>query len=288
MAHVRLVVVDLDGTLLDSAKRISSRDERAIRGLAGSGVSFAIATGRRFAAVSHYVDALKLAEPAWVISNSGAFVRRGVDGPILRRRLFDRTLAARALQVAHEHRVTPLVHDGPEACEMLLVDQVGRTDPEPILERYLGAGQHGLTTVDALPANRDPVQLTFAASIAANRGLDQSLRQDLAERILTRRTEYTNPPELSLLDVLHPQASKRAAVLWLMHALRVEVEELLVIGDNWNDLDMLELAAEGGQAIVMANATSELRQRFEATASNDASGVARALEERVLKKGTAR
>ena len=275
MPRLRLAVVDLDGTLLDSNKKISDRNQRALKRLTGLGVHLAIATGRRFSALRPYLEALELAEAPWVICNSGAFVKRGLEGPPLRRRLFARELAEEALRLARDHDVAPLVHEGPHAETLLLAegDRSGRH-----LARYLGEASPRPDTLADLNLARDPVQLTFAASIAANRQLEQSLKNALSGQILTLRTEYPRPSELSLLDVLHPEASKRAAVSWLMKELGVDGAELLVLGDNWNDLDMLELAAERGHAVVMANAVAELRDRFETTASNDDSGVAQVIE----------
>lgn len=277
--RVRLVVVDLDGTLLDPSKQISPRDKLAIRALHSQGVHFAIATGRRFSAVKAHLAELDLVEEPWVVCNSGAFIKRGLHGALARRRLLDRELARRALSVASGFDAGRIVHDGPDAESHLLVDRSVNNEP---LKRYLRTTKPEPTGLASLKLARDPVQLTFAATISTNRKLERALVEDLGDGLATLRTEYPGPEELSLLDVTHPQASKGAAVGWLIDELRVGVEALLVIGDNWNDLDMLELAAGGGQAVVMANAVEELRARFESTGSNEESGVAQALEERVF------
>jgi hypothetical protein len=108
----------------------------------------------------------------------------------------------------------------------------------------------------------------------------QLLLTDVAGQIAMHRTEYA-ARNLSILDLLPPGCSKGAALDSLARIRGLEREQIMAIGDNLNDLEMLEYA---GRAVVMANASEEMRARarlrgWELTASNDDDGVARAVEQ---------
>ncbi len=93
------------------------------------------------------------------------------------------------------------------------------------------------------------------------------------------RTEYPDE-DFALLDVLAEDATKSSALAFLSGKLGLAIEETMAIGDNWNDLDMLESA---GLGVLMSNASEELRGRgFAETATNDESGVAEAIERYLL------
>ncbi len=117
-------------------------------------------------------------------------------------------------------------------------------------------------------------------SVAEMRRAEEGLAaSDLAPRIEMHRTEYA-ARDLSLLDILPPGCSKGAALRRLAQQRGLSREEILAIGDNWNDLEMLESA---GHAVVMANGAPDLvreaRQRGWAIAApNDEDGVAQVLE----------
>jgi hydroxymethylpyrimidine pyrophosphatase-like HAD family hydrolase len=106
------------------------------------------------------------------------------------------------------------------------------------------------------------------------------LLSDVAGQIAMHRTEYP-ARNLSILDLLPPGCSKGAALHSLASIRGLERNQIMAIGDNLNDLEMLEYA---GRAVVMANASQEVRQLaqrrgWEITASNDEDGVAQAVEE---------
>jgi hydroxymethylpyrimidine pyrophosphatase-like HAD family hydrolase len=102
------------------------------------------------------------------------------------------------------------------------------------------------------------------------------------------RTEYP-ARDLSILDLLPQGVSKGAALKKLAARLGMEREEVMAIGDNWNDVEMLEWA---GQGVIMGNAAAELRamaktRGWKQAPSNDEDGVAVVLEAMVAKRGAA-
>jgi len=274
----RLVAIDLDGTLLSSKREIGEQDRQALAACVERGADVAIVTGRRFPAARPILDDLPI-DPI-VVANSGAIIKAGVDGPLLRRRLLRRDIAQAVLAIASDASIEPVVHDGPDAEGHLIIRSAARGLPH--VGRYLHQAMPPPTWVSAIRLERDPVQIGFAASVGAIRELAARVRAELDDTsdMSLARTEY--PLEkLALLDVLAADANKSAALKFLSRHLEVALSETLAIGDNWNDLDMLETA---GLGVVMANAVDELKARgFAETASNDEAGVASAIHRYVLR-----
>ena len=276
--NYRLVAVDLDGTLLSSSHEIPAENHRALAECASAGVAIAIVTGRRFPGVLPYLRALDL--DAFVVANSGAIIMEGIDGPILRRRLLARPVAEQVLDIAERSAMEVVVHDGPNAEGHLILRKSARELPH--LLRYLSRSTPPPAWTDIIRLERDPVQIGFANSVSVIRSFATLLNTELGARrneVSLARTEYP-VDDLALLDVLAAEATKSAALRFVSERLRIPLSETLAIGDNWNDLDMLEHA---GMGVVMQNATQELRERgFEETETNDEAGVARAIRRYVL------
>lgn len=271
----KFVAIDLDGTLLSSTREIAEEDRQALAACIEAGVSVAIVTGRRFPAARPYIDELPI-DPL-VVANSGAIIKTGVNGPLLRRSLLRRDIAEAVIEIASDAGIEPVVHDGPNAEGHLILRSVARELPH--VGRYLHGTMPPPLWVSSIRLERDPVQIGFAASVSAIRELAARLSAEVDD-ISLARTEYPLE-ELALLDVLAVDANKSAGLKFLSDHLAVSLSETLAIGDNWNDVDMLETA---GLGVVMANAVDALKNRgFAPTKSNDEAGVANAIHRYVLK-----
>jgi hypothetical protein len=139
----------------------------------------------------------------------------------------------------------------------------------------------------AFDGGEEPIQGMICGTVAEMKEAEkQLLLSDVAADIAMHRTEYAGR-DLSILDLLPPGCSKGAALDSLARIRGLDREQIMAIGDNLNDVEMLEYA---GRAVVMANASEELlvmaRQRaWEVTASNDDDGVALAVEEVLRQNG---
>ena len=278
MPRFRLLAIDLDGTLLSSTREVSAEDRRAIARARAVGVEVAIVTGRRFPAARHYVE--PLGNDLFVVANSGALIRHGTSGPILRRRLLPIPVATFVLSVANRAGMEPLVHDGPEAEGYIFLNERARSIPQ--VNRYLNRAFPPPSWVTELLLERDPVQVGFTGTVARIRDFETQLLDQLTSerhQVKLARTEYPEE-DFALLDVLAEDATKSSALAFLSSNLGFTLEETMAIGDNWNDLDMLESA---GLGVLMRNAVEELRGLgFAETGTNDESGVAEAIERYLL------
>jgi hydroxymethylpyrimidine pyrophosphatase-like HAD family hydrolase len=138
----------------------------------------------------------------------------------------------------------------------------------------------------ALRDGEDPIQGMVAGSVDQMRQAERAFRASewngLCECV---KTEYPGR-DLSILDLLPPGVSKGWALERLARRLGVDRKQIMAIGDNWNDVDMLEWA---GQAVIMGNAAAELRtlakmRGWKQAPPNDQDGVAVVLEKALAKR----
>ena len=274
---IRLVAIDIDGTLLDSRFQLSEANRRAVRAAHERGAEIVLVTGRRFTFAQPIAAQFSLA--LTVIASNGALVK-SEDGRTLWRQLLPREQARAVLVAAGPFRERALLLFDREAAGQIVVENI---DPSHApVDGYFKRNRAYLLQVKRLEdaLTEDPIQVLFAGPVAPLRELDQLLRRaPCAEAISVTRAEYPQR-DFTLLDVLDRGCNKGRALARYAAARGFAREETLAIGDNWNDREMLEFA---GLAVVMGNSDAELRQAgWALTASNDEDGVALALEKFLL------
>lgn len=278
MPRYRLLAIDLDGTLLSSRREIPEENRKAVRDAARAGVAVAVVTGRRFPALKPYVEPLGI--DAFVVANSGAIIRDGLAGPILRRRLLSLDTAIAVVELSRTASIEPILHDGPDAEGHIVLRDSARDLPS--LKRYLNQSFPAPRFVETIELERAPVQVGFTGGVEQIRSFESELVARFRERNLAASLARTEYPEddFALLDVLSPEATKSKALEFLCLRLGIATDSSMAIGDNWNDLEMLERA---GLGVLMANASDELKSRnFAPTLGNDDAGVAFAIRRYLL------
>lgn len=283
---IRLLALDLDGTLLNSRGQLSERSRRALEQAREIGVRIAIVTGRRFRDARPI--ALELGIDIPLISHNGALTKHARTLETVAATLLPLDAAREVLRVGRSAGGDALVSDDPEGAGVMVYDHV--SGDNRALAEYLRWARHihgddfgeAVRKVDSLEDYLDhaPVHVAFSGRCEAMRELNDILHRELGAIVKIFPTLYA-PRDFGLLDVVHPQASKGAGVAAVAAELGVNPDEVMAIGDNLNDLEMLHFA---GTAVVMENAEPALRDipGFHLTATNDEDGVARAIEEYVL------
>jgi Cof subfamily protein (haloacid dehalogenase superfamily) len=279
---IQLIAIDIDGTLVPSTgPKISPRNCAALRAAEAVGVEIVIATGRRQAYAMPLIAQVGLDENSVMISSNGAVVR-GFDGQLLDRRFLP-VETARKLSVALRGYGTMVFTFDRQGTGALVIENMQQLNAR--IDRWVEANRPYLVEVQpierAFDAGEEPIQGMVCGTVAEMIAAEtQLLASDLGGLIAMHRTEYATR-NLSILDLLPPGCSKGAALDSLARIRGLEPEQIMAIGDNLNDLEMLEYA---GRSVVMANASEEmlalaLRRGWEVTASNDDDGVALAVEE---------
>jgi Cof subfamily protein (haloacid dehalogenase superfamily) len=282
----RLVAIDIDGTLLPSfSQEISPRTARALRAAQAAGITVAVATGRRVAYTSPILEGLGLRADMPLITSNGAVVSALSGEPI------DHTLLP-----AHVARgLCALLR--PFGCMVFTFDKPGRgalvlEDLEQTHGRislWVETNRNAIEVVkpleNALLDGEDPIQGMVAGAIVKMKQAEQALQaSQWADHCACIRTEYS-ARNLAILDLLPAGISKGHALSRLAARLGVDRRETMAIGDNWNDVEMLEWA---GQAILMGNAAQELRtlaktRGWKQAPTCDQDGVAVVLEKIIAK-----
>ncbi len=283
---VSLLALDLDGTLLNSHGHVSIRNRQALEAARKRGVKVALVTGRRFRDARPL--ALELGVDVPVIAHNGALTKHARTLETVVVMPLPLEAARHALRVGRDAGADPLVSDDHEGLGILVYDHL-RGDNKPLLQYVAWArrihgdeGQDAVCQVESIEEYLDhpPVHLAFSGSCDEMQELELVLHQELGQRVKIFCTTYRKR-DFSLIDIVHPEASKGVGVAATAAELGIAREEIMAIGDNLNDLEMLSFAGTG---VIMENAEPRLHELegLRITASNDDDGVAIAIEEFIL------
>jgi Cof subfamily protein (haloacid dehalogenase superfamily) len=270
---IRLLATDIDGTLLNPQFQVSDCDLMALRRAHAAGIEIVLVTGRR------HTFALPIAKQLgfdlWLISSNGA-VTRSLAGETFHRDLMPAETCRKLCAAMQEFRGnTVLTFDKETKGAIVLehLDELGES-----IRRWLEKNMEYIEFVvpieNALVS--DPVQAMFCGTMSR---MSQALRAlegaGMDGTVTVLRTEYP-ARDLSMIDVLNTGCSKGHALeRWATHR-GYQREEVMALGDNHNDVEMLEFA---GYPVIMGNACAELLSRgWTVTRSNDACGVAAAVD----------
>jgi Cof subfamily protein (haloacid dehalogenase superfamily) len=276
---VQLIALDIDGTLLNSRFLVSERNRSAIAEATRRGIEVALVTGRRYdfaMPVAQQIDS-----PLTMIVNNGALVRTK-HGETLVRHLLPRDTALRVLQATQPWReATSVVFDRPRANQVML-ETIDIEDG--IRGAYYKWNKPFLGEARPLESclTEDPIQVMLSGPVQPMRAAEQALRgvQFINEFALAV-TAYESK-DFSMIDVLNPRVSKGVALAEWASLRGIMREEILAVGDNHNDEEMLTFA---GIPVVMENAVPELKTRgWHVTHTNDNDGVAAAIERFALRE----
>jgi Cof subfamily protein (haloacid dehalogenase superfamily) len=288
---VRLVAIDMDGTLLPTfGKAVSERTIRALRAVQEAGITVAIATGRRTNYTAPLLEGFGLRADMPLITSNGA-VTRTLGGESMDRCHMEARVARGLCGLLRGYGALVFTFDRPGRGELVL-EELELTHGR--ISLWIEANRNAIEVVkpleDALPDGQNPIQGMVTGTIEKMRLAELALKAsewNLACESV--RTEYP-ARDLSILDLLPQGVSKGWALERLAARLGVDRKETMAIGDNWNDVDMLEWA---GQAVMMGNAAQELRtmakmRGWKQAPPNDQDGVAHVLEAALAKVLAAR
>jgi len=280
-SRVRLIAIDIDGTLLPSSgTTISRRNCQALREAQAAGIHVVVATGRRQQYAGPVLEQVGLAPRTVLISSNGSVVRH-FDEKIIQRNLLPSASARALCPALRQFGPTMVFTFDRQSGPSLVVESMES------LHRRIGlwVESNRDDMVEIVPLERAfdqdeaPIQGMLCGEIAQVRDAQRALENmDLAANITMQRTEYVER-DLGILDILPPNCSKGHALADYAYSVGVEAAEVMAIGDNFNDQTMLEYA---GQAVVMGNAGAEMqalarRNGWTITLRNDDDGVAATL-----------
>lgn len=264
MGPIKLVVSDIDGTLITSAGEVSAATRRAIARVMAAGVHFSVASGRPTKRVRAVLEGLGVNVP--IISSNGAVIEDLSTGEIIYSLHLEHALARRVLTVAAEYDLLWSFIDAAEGWSYV----AGQRDVLDVLRPW----------VAELDARRvDDLDLFFAEQPLIRKIVVAGDERDLVHfepTVAAIEGVYITSSWLGNREIMVRGADKANAAKHLATRLGIEPEQVLAIGDHRNDLELLAWA---GMGVAMGNAAPELKEIADwVTASNDEDGVARALD----------
>ena len=286
---IRLLAIDIDGTLLDSRGQLPDAHRDAVVDASARGMEIAFVTGRSFHFSRPIADLFP--NPLTLIVNNGAVVK-SKSGETLIRHVLPRDTARHILGEtrAYEDSVALVFDDDTNGAAVAGGDsgRARRDIPQIVYERmdwsvpnrkgYYEKNRAFITLADGPLADAlsdDPIQVMFNGNVQPMRELLSFLRAlPVANQISVAVTEYERR-DFALVDVTRSGCSKGATLAQWVASRGWSPAEVMAAGDNLNDVEMLDYA---GTAFVMGNATDALKSRgYRLTESNDEGGLASAI-----------
>lgn len=264
--NFKLIAIDLDGTLIGRDLLISARNKQAIKKAIRKGVIVTLATGRTYETTAPYAKELGIKVP--VICYQGAMIKNSIQ-----------TLKNDTMKLNMVKQIIKLGLDNKTQVCLYFSDRAYLSKP------LTNVGQKYLNEVELLKEIRivdlahyylrsEPLKAMFIDKpVRIKRFLAQ------AKRKFDKKLYFTISA-ITYLEFLSKKSSKGEALKELRKHFRIKKEETLVIGDNYNDIPLLQ---EGGFAVAVKNSCQELKRNADyITEAYNRDGVAKAIEKFVL------
>jgi Cof subfamily protein (haloacid dehalogenase superfamily) len=262
---IRLLLADVDGTLVTKDKVLTDRTVEAVEKLKKAGVLFAITSGRPPRGMSMLIEPLEITTPIAAF-NGGLFAHP--DMSVVEQRVIPDDVTPSVIKLLAEHGVDVWVYRGADwfvrdvsAPHVAREGWTVRFDPTPVADFDAVSG--GVAKVVGVSDDNDKVQKAVDAT-----------REYFGDHVSAARSQ----PYYA--DVTHPQANKGGVVKYLSEIYGIPAQEMATIGDMPNDVLMF---AQSGLSIAMGNASHDVQEAARrVTTSNEDEGFANAVERFVL------
>ncbi|WP_084786738.1 Cof-type HAD-IIB family hydrolase [Bacillus tuaregi] len=280
---IKLLAIDLDGTLLDKGKYISKRNIAAIQTLKQRGVEVVIATGRaNFDAQNIFKD---IPFDPWIIGTNGATIHKP-SGELFQSIPLEKSLALTMLETLEKEQLYYEAFIEGEICapeygRKLLFQEMdrlhsGNPDLDIDLLRLEVEIQFGQSSFQFIPSYQKLQDIDSDIYNILTYSFDD-------DKLKKGWSQFTDIQDVTIVQsgihnfhLQHKQASKGNALKLLAEELQINLSECAAVGDNYNDLSMLEIA---GLSAAMGNADREIKEACSiVTKSNNEDGVAHFIE----------
>lgn len=266
----KMIAIDLDGTLLTDELTISPNTITTIQKAVRMGTVVTIATGRMFSSAKLIAEQLGIHAP--LITYQGAMIRVAGEAEALYERSVSPAISQKLIEIAREKNIH--------------------------LQVYQDDILYGAVETDKLVAYADAVQVPYTIepdlTRLATKGFTKLLFIDEPDvldplqkelQLLFGESAYIAKSKKTYLEVTHPEANKGSALLFLANELGIDRSEIIGIGDNHNDSELLKAAGFG---IAMGNAVQKVKDIADYTSfSNNDEGVLHAIEKFILEPANA-
>ena len=263
---IRMLLADVDGTLVTQDKVLTDRAIAAVGKLKQAGILFAITSGRPPRGMSMLIEPLGLSTPISAF-NGGVIVHP--DMSVIEQRVLPASVTPAVIDLLYAHGVDVWVYRG--------ADWFVRDPKGPHVARETWTVRFEPTPVDGFAAVSDGVAKVVGVSDdydAVQKAVD-AVRDRFGDHVSAARSQ----PYYA--DVTHPDANKGAVARYLSQVYSIPPEQIATIGDQPNDVLMF---AHSGLSIAMGNASHDVQEAARrVTTSNEDEGFANAVERFILR-----
>jgi len=271
---IKLLCVDMDGTLLNTRGEISKRNIDTIKKVHEKGVKVTICTGRIFTSARYFADLIGIKVP--IIATNGSYIREKDRDEIIYKAVLGKRKCEEVLRVLRKYEIYPHFN----------------TPDTVFTEKIIYTSQNYTNMNKSLPKNRQiDIQVVEDWDLVFNKYEDEILKcicidEDI-EKIKAAKKELKSNEELEVVssrmdnfEVMNKGVSKGRAVEVLAGFYNIKQEEIMCIGDNENDISMIKYA---GMGVAMGNAEEFVKDIADyVTTTNDDDGVAKAIDKLIL------
>lgn len=260
----KLIIFDLDGTVVDQNLEIDSKDLRVIHAIQSQNIIVTIATGRILKAAAPFIEKLQVNHP--VILYNGAVILDPRSTEVLWEKRITREKADFVLELAQSHNLNPLLYLKPSD------DRFYVSEITSAIERFMAKDGITCWVVDNLCdfLTEDPIKIM----IISNREKLNRFREELETKVGGLSVVFS---EVNYLEILPPGISKGSGLIKLCELLEVPMSEVVAFGDNMNDAEMIE---EAGLGVAMGTGPQALKAKADfVTSSVDEGGIREILYE---------
>ncbi|WP_088104764.1 Cof-type HAD-IIB family hydrolase [Halalkalibacter urbisdiaboli] len=254
----KLVVLDMDGTLLDNSHNVSKANTAVIRRMKRGGTSVVLASGRPYESIYPYVKHLGINSP--IIAANGALIKNPLSSEIHYSSGLPNNLASEIIEYGQKNKY-PI---------SLYFDGEVHTFNENMVKVHWELEKINARLTNKVESEKDLYKIIFASTPQKIEETFKYLERKYKEKLYITRSDDI------YLDVMNINVSKGKALEQIIDMLQISSQEVLVMGNSFNDVAMFEVA---GFSIAMDNSPQEVKDAADfVTKSNNDDGVAYALD----------
>ena len=266
---IKLVIADVDGTLVTQEKILTQAAVNAVFQLRAAGVQFAITSGRPPKGMAMLVEPLKIDEP--IAAFNGGVITQPDLSTVVRQNFLPAEIVKQVVQLIRDHKLDVWVYTDKDWCV------------RDVKAPHVAREQWTVKFEPVVVAEIDSIVDRVAKVVGVSDDLDavQKCEKDVQEACGEHASAARSQPYY--LDVTHPKANKGEVVLAMSEMLKIPAEAIATIGDMPNDVLMFK---KSGVSIAMGNASEEVQKSATyVSTSNEKEGFANAMNQFVLKRG---
>lgn len=264
----KLIVSDMDGTLLGDNHKITEENKIALSKALDKGIKIVPASGRIYNSAKEHFDFLDINIP--LIACNGAIIKETKTNKLIYKNNIPNDICLKIIDIFEKNKIYYQLYSE----NTMMCKNLGKEDQKKTKERLKNFFNDDINVYFGDDLKEEAAKHKILKIIAIDdHDMDKlkRVKKDLeaVEDIETTSSWYNN------VEIMHKGVNKGEALKALLKYIKIDKEEVIAFGDNYNDLPMLELA---GMGVVMENADEKVKEKGDyITSKNTESGVAKAI-----------